>query len=70
MLTSYLVEQEGRLRMRQRLCEAERARLVAAVPRGPGLWTRLRARLRRGGGRPQAVRARGRARRAIASRSP
>jgi hypothetical protein len=61
MLMSYVLEQHGRTRMRQYLREAERARLLAALPRRPGLWARLRARLRPGYARPVLRRARGRA---------
>ena len=61
MLMSYVLEQHGRMRMRQYLREAECARLLAALPRRPGLWARLRARLRPGYARPVLRHGRGRA---------
>ena len=61
MLTSYVLEQHGRTRMRQYLREAESARLVAALPRRPGRWAWLRARLGHGYARPVLRHADGRA---------
>jgi hypothetical protein len=46
MLVSYDLEERVRIRMEERLQEAEHARLLAAVPAGPGLGARARAALR------------------------